>query len=70
MSVAEIKAEMAKMPREEVLQLAAFATHLAHRQEPGYHAGLDAAFEAMERGDKVTSQEFRRMLAEQRKTGA
>jgi hypothetical protein len=64
MSVAEIKAEMAKLPSAEIAHLAAFARHLARRSEASYAAGLDADHEQMEKGDRISGSELRRLAAE------
>ena len=64
MSVAEIKAEMAKLPRGEMVQLAAYARHLARRNEPGYSARLDAERVEMEKGDRISGAELRRLVGE------
>lgn len=69
LSVAEIKAEMKKLPKGEIVFLAAYAKHLARQDEPGYGTGLDGDFQAMENGDKVSGTELRRLLGELDKAG-
>ncbi|HYD84507.1 MAG TPA: hypothetical protein VEA63_10650 [Opitutus sp.] len=64
MSVAEIKAEMAKLPPAEMVHLAAYAQHLARRNEPGYAAGLDVERDQFEKGDRIAGAEIRRLAAE------
>lgn len=69
MSVAEIKAEMAKLPPAEIVHLAAYARHLAQRNEPGYAARLDAEAEALEKGDRIAGAEVRRLAGELDRAG-
>lgn len=69
MSVAEIKAEMAKLPPAEIVHLAAYARHLARRSEPEYAARLDAEAEALERGDRISGTEVRRLAGELDRAG-
>ncbi|MDO8544685.1 MAG: hypothetical protein Q7S40_29945 [Opitutaceae bacterium] len=69
MSVAEIKAEMAKLPPAEIVHLAAFARHLARRNESGYAAGLDADREQLEKGDRISGAELRRLAGELDRAG-
>jgi hypothetical protein len=69
MSVAEIKAEMAKLPPGEMVHLATFARHLARRNEPGYAAGLDAERDQLEKGDRIAGAELRRLAGELDRAG-
>ena len=69
MSVAEIKAEMAKLPPAEIIHLAAFARHLARRNEASYAAGLDAEHEQLEKGDRIPRAELRRLAGELDRAG-
>jgi hypothetical protein len=69
MSVTEIKAEMAKLPPAEMVQLAAYARHLARRNEPGYTAGLDAERDQLEKGDRIAGAELRRLAGELDRAG-
>lgn len=68
-SVAEIKAEMAKLPPAEIIRLAAYARHLAHRSESGYAAGLDAERDRMEKGDRIAGADLRRLADELDRAG-
>ena len=61
MSVAEIRTEVAKMSREERLDLEAYLMFLARQEDPEYLAELDRRMERMERGEKVTAAEFEAM---------
>ncbi|MBI2512353.1 MAG: hypothetical protein HYV96_10255 [Opitutae bacterium] len=69
MSVAEIKAEMAKLPPAEIVHLAAYARHLARRSEPEYAARLDAEADALEKGDRIPGAEIRRLAGELDRAG-
>lgn len=64
MSVAEIKSEMAKLAPGEIVHLAAYARHLARRNEPSYAAELDAARDQMGQGDRIAGAELRRLASE------
>lgn len=64
MSVAEIKSEMAKLAPGEIMHLAAYARHLARRNEPGYAAGLDIERDQLEQGDRIAGAELRRLAGE------
>ncbi|CAM9323986.1 unnamed protein product [Phaeothamnion confervicola] len=55
---------MAKLPPPRSPHLAAFARHLARRNEPGYGAGLDAERDQMEKGDRIAGAEIRRLADE------
>lgn len=69
MSVAEIKAELAKLPPAEIVHLAAYAQHLARRSKPGYAALLDTEAEALEKGDRIAGAEVRRLAGELDRAG-
>lgn len=69
MSVAEIKAEMTKLPAGEMVHLAAYAWHLARRHEPGYAADLDAEHDRLEKGDRIAGAELRRLAGELDRAG-
>ena len=69
MSVAEIKSEMAKLAPGDIAHLAAYARHLARRNEPGYAADLDARREQMEAGDRIAGSELRRLADELDRAG-
>ena len=61
MSFAEIRDEVAKLSREERLDLQAYLMVLAHQEDPEYLAELDRRMERMDRGEKVTAAEFEAM---------
>ena len=58
MSVAEIRSEVAKMSREERLDLEAYLLFLAQEEDPEYQAALDERIRRMERGEVVTAAEL------------
>ena len=64
MTVAEIKAEMAKLPPAERVHLMAYARHLPRRNEPGYASGLDAERDQLEQGDRIAGAELRWLAGE------
>lgn len=64
MSAAEIKSEMAKLAPDEIMHLAAYARHLAPRNEPGYAAELDAEGDRLEKGERIAGAELRRLAGE------
>jgi hypothetical protein len=70
MSLAEIRNEVAKLSREERLDLEAYLMFLAQQDDPDYLAELDRRVERMDRGEKVTAAEFeamhRKLVAEGR----
>jgi len=61
MSLAEIRNEVAKLSREERLDLEAYLMFLAQQDDPDYLAELDRRVERMDRGEKVTAAEFEAM---------
>lgn len=61
MSVAEIRSEVAKMSREERLDLEAYLMLLAQKEDPEYQAELDRRMERMDRGEKVYGAELEAM---------
>ncbi len=69
MSVAELKAEMAKLPPGDMVHLAAYARHLARRSDPSYTAGLDAERDQLEKGDRIAGAEVRRLAEELDRAG-
>lgn len=69
MSVAEIKRRARKLDPLETLHLAAYLKHLARRSNPSYLTGLDAAWSAMEAGEKVSLATFKKINAELGKSG-
>ena len=58
MSVAEIRSEVAKMSREERLDLEAYLLFLAQEEDPAYQAMLDERIRRMEQGEVVTAADF------------
>jgi len=64
MSVAEIKAEMAQLAPDEIMHLAAYARHLARRNEPSDAAELDAERDRLEKGERIAGTELRRLAGE------
>jgi len=69
MSVAEIKQEVGKLGRGEILHLAAYLKHLSRRSDPAYACGLDATWDAMSAGDKISLGEYKKVSEELRKSG-
>ena len=61
MSLAEIRNEVAKLSREERLNLEAYLIFLSQQDDPEYLAELDRRMERMDRGEKVTAAEFEAM---------
>jgi len=62
--------KVAKLSREERLDLEAYLMFLAQQDDPDYLAELDRRVERMDRGEKVTAAEFeamhRKLVAEGR----
>jgi hypothetical protein len=69
MSVAELKRQAKKLGPADTMHLAAYLAHLARRQDPAYLASLDATWDAMEGGDKISLGEFKSISAQLRKSG-
>jgi len=69
MSVAEIKSEMAKLEPGEIVHLAAYARHLARRNEAGHAAELDTQRDQLEAGDRIAGAELRRLAGELDRAG-
>lgn len=61
MSLAEIKQQVANLPAEERLELAALIAHLSRAEDPQYQADLDRKLAAMEAGDKFSQSDLERM---------
>ena len=53
MTLAAIKAELERLPKEEQSFLAAYLRHLGRREDPAYEAELDGLWQRMEAGEKV-----------------
>jgi hypothetical protein len=69
MSVAELKRQAKKLGPADTLHLAAYLRHLARRKHPAYLANLDATWDAMETGDKISLKDFKRISAQLRQSG-
>jgi hypothetical protein len=69
MSVAELKRQARKLGPTDTLHLAAYLKHLARRKDPAYLAGLDATWNAMAAGDKLSLARFKRINVQLRKSG-
>lgn len=69
MSAADIKKEVRRLGQAEVLHLAAYLKHLPRRMEPAYPAGLDATWNAMSAGDRISLKDHRKVSAELKKPG-
>jgi len=61
MSVAEIRSEVAKLSREERLDLEAYLMFLAQEEDLEYLSEMDRRMERMSRGEKVTAAELEAM---------
>jgi len=61
MSLAEIKKEADNLSSDEVIYLAAWFHHQARRRDPSYLSALDAAWDEMEAGDRISLSEYRRL---------
>jgi hypothetical protein len=70
MSLAELKSEVEKLPIAERQYLAAYLKHLTRRQDPDYGRGLDATWEAMQRGEKISLEPAWHLSNELRKSSA
>jgi hypothetical protein len=69
MSVALIKQEVSKLGQGEILHLAAYLKHLSRRGDPAYAAGLDATWNAMSAGDRISLGEYQKVSEELKKSG-
>lgn len=61
MSFAEIKQQVAGLPVDERLDLAALIAHLSRTDDPQYQADLDRKLTAMEAGGKSTQADLERL---------
>ena len=70
MSFAEIRDEVAKLSREERLDLEAYLLFLTQQDDPVYQAELSRRIARMQRGEVVTAEELQavheRLIAEGR----
>jgi hypothetical protein len=64
MSLAEIKQQVAGLPADERLELAALIAHLSRTDDPQYRADLDLKLAAMEAGNKSTESDLERLHAD------
>ena len=69
MSIAEIKKEASELNADEVIHLAAWFHHLARRNDAVYIRSLDDSFAAMDAGDRLSLQDYRRLADELDKSG-
>ena len=69
MSVTDIKDEVGRLKPAEVMHLAAYLKHLSRRADPAYAASLDATWDAMSAGDKISLGDYRKVSAELKKSG-
>jgi hypothetical protein len=70
MSLAELKSELERLPAAEKSYLVAYLKHSARRQEAGYAASLDASWQLMESGEKVSLEQALHLSRELGKSGA
>lgn len=70
MSLAELKSELERLPAAEKSYLAAYLKHSARRQEAGYGEALDATWQCMETGEKVSLDRALQLSRELGKSGA
>ena len=61
MSFAEIKQQVAALPADERLELAALIAHLSRVDDPQYQADLDRKLDAIEHGHKSTQADLERL---------
>lgn len=64
MSLAEIKQQVAGLPVDDRLDLAALIAHLSRTDDPQYQADLDLKLTAMEAGGKSTQADLERLQAD------
>jgi hypothetical protein len=69
MNISEIKKEANHLSPGEVTFLAAWFHHLARRRDQEYLAGLDVAWEAMESGDRVSLENYKRLSNDLNESG-
>ncbi len=70
MSLAELKTELERLPAAEKSYLAAYLRHSARRSEAGYTAALDATWQTMEAGEKISLDQVLELSRELGKSGA
>lgn len=69
MSITDIKKEATQLGSEEVIHLAAWFHHLARRKEPAYLKSLDDAFEAIDSGDRMSLDAYKKLSLELQQSG-
>ncbi len=69
MTISEIKKEASQLGADDVTYLAAWFHHLARRRDQAYLAGLDATWEAMEAGDRVSRERYKRLSDDLNESG-
>ena len=69
MSISDIKKEAACLGSDEVAHLAAWFHHLARRKDPAYLKSLDQSFEAIEAGDGMALDDYKRLSEELHRSG-
>ena len=61
MSFAEVKETIAEMSVEERLEVAALIAHLNRSNDAEYQSELDRRMSAMDAGEKVSEQKFKKL---------
>jgi len=69
MSLAEVKASIAGMSRDERLELAALIAHLNRAEDPEFQAELDRRMSAMDAGRKVSEADLEKRHKELSRQG-
>lgn len=69
MSIAEIKKEATQLGSDEVIHLAAWFHHLARRKDLAYLKSLDDTFDAIDAGDKMSLDAYRKLSQGLQKSG-
>ena len=61
MAISDIKKEADGLRHEELVYLAAWFHHLARRNDPEYRKGLDSSWQAMDSGDRISFERYKRL---------
>jgi len=69
MTITDIKKEATHLGDEDVIHLAAWFHHLARRKEPAYLKSLDNAFEAIDSGDQMSLDAYKKLSQELQQSG-
>ena len=69
MSITDIKKQATQLGSEEVIHLAAWFHHLARRKDPAYLKSLDDAFDAVDCGDRLSLEAYRKLSRDLRESG-